>query len=676
MNGDRIIMLIKKSSDGNPAGVIRGLIALIIVFLLGFFSTADAESAVGFSGAPFLKISPAARQVAMGEAFTALSNDVNLMRYNVGGLGGMQHPSLAVNFNTWIDDTQQGNIAFAYPFKKLGVIGVDLTYFDEGQIEQLDPFFVPVGGNGISGDILMSLGYGKFFGKDDKIRYGFGVAGKFLSQSLVGETSSVFALDAGLQVRLPHFLAFGAGIQNLGLSKFKFDAWESPLPETYKLGAALILPLAGKADNLTEFTLAADAIYTNKEQIKYFLGSELFIGNDFALRGGYKFNETSMSNWAAGFGVNIPAQWLARARIRLDYAYAPLPAFDEAAHRFSLHFAFGTFQHGPFGDGSDGSGLTAMSAEEADGMRNMQSQMADQLEQARLANEQARLANEQAQATARELEALKKDLEAKLAIINSIIGEDPGKMRMKYRTDEATGLTTGGVLTVFFDFDQAAIRPSENTTMRRVGQILNTFPDAKVQLSGHTDFIGEDDYNINLSQRRLDSVIVNLSKKEKVAMSRFFMPVGYGESKPLADNSTETGRQQNRRVEFNIYFNNQEPEIPEGTAIRNVRALDDNTIQIECNGRIKTGKSMTLSNPDRFVIDFDNIFLLSNDRDIQLNQGPFIKARLGYHGDGAVKFTRVVLDTKYPIGGSLSVDRNFIILKRKPVLEQSLEKKN
>jgi outer membrane protein OmpA-like peptidoglycan-associated protein len=656
MNGDRIIMLIKKSSDGNPPGTIRGLLALIIVCLVGFFNSAGAASGVGYSGAPFLKISPAARQVAMGEAFTALSNDVNLMRYNVGGLGGIKFPSLGVNFNTWIDDTQQGNIAFAYPFKNIGVIGLDMTYFDEGQITQLDQNFVPVGGNGISGDILMSLGYGRFWGSEGDIQYGFGLAGKYLTQSLVGETSSVFAMDAGLQVRLPRLLAFGAGIQNFGLSKMKFDVWQSPLPEIYKLGAALILPIAGNADNLTELTLAADALYTKKEQIKYFLGSELFISHVFALRGGYKFNETSMSNWAAGFGVNIPASWLGSSMLRLDYAYAPLPAFDEAAHRFSLHFAFGEVPQ-----------KKDITAADND---SIQAQLQRNLEAAERARREAELAAQRAK-------GYENELKNKMARVDSLLHRlGPKASDWERIPPDTTKPQVGYKFAVYFDFDKTDILPSDYPTLKTVGEILNTDPYSKVQLSGHTDWIGEEDYNINLSQRRLDSVIEYLSTEEKVSMGRFFMPVGYGESRPVADNRTDEGRQKNRRVEFNIYFRGNEPPIPDGTAIRDVRALDENTVQIECNGRIGLGKTLNLSNPDRLVIDFDNIYLLSNDRDIQLNRGPFIKARLGYHGDGAVKYTRVVLDTQYPVGGNLSVDRNYIIVKRKPVLEQSLEKKN
>ncbi|MGH7455843.1 MAG: hypothetical protein ACRENG_31090, partial [bacterium] len=78
--------------------------------LLAAFSSVEAQNSAvtGRYAAPILGISPYARQVAMGEAFTALANDINVMRYNVGGLGNLRHIMLSTHFHNWIDDTQQG----------------------------------------------------------------------------------------------------------------------------------------------------------------------------------------------------------------------------------------------------------------------------------------------------------------------------------------------------------------------------------------------------------------------------------------------------------------------------------------------------------------------------------------------------------------------------------------
>ncbi len=646
-------MRIKRTGDH---GLFRLMWKVTVLSTAVLCGASAAQTGVGYHAAPFLKINPAARSTAMGEAFTAMTGDANLMRFNVGGLGGLKTASLGANFNSWIGDTQQGNIAFAYPigrdradsvglsfrdFAKYGVVAIDLTYFDEGKIEQLDPFFTPLGGNGISGDMMAALGYGKYFPLG-RTQLGLGIAGKFLSQNLVGENSSVWAFDAGLQFMPMPYFTLGAAVQNLSASKIKFDVWKSPLPETYRTGAALCLPIGG-GNEYSEFMLSGDVVWTRKEQAKFLLGSEVVISDIFALRAGYKLKETSTSVWAAGFGLNIPLRAVNNSLMRLDYAYAPLPAFDEAAHRLSLHFAFKALPEILY----------------AEDLLKRQEMIIRDLEKEK-----------------ETLDSLRKDLEKKLRDVQTIIGGAGGPIVETGIDRSPEGVPTGYHFMVFFDFDQAAIRPSEIPTLKRVAEILNKFPDSKIQLSGHTDWIGEEDYNIQLSQRRLNSVIDYLTKIERIDPKRFFMPVGYGESRPIAGNTTEEGRQRNRRVEFNVYFKGTEPTIPDGTAIRNVRAIDERTIEIECNGRIKPGKPLVLTDPDRYALTFENVFLLTDQKEIPLNKGPFIRARLGYTADASVKFSRVVFDTRYPIDGDQTVKDNLIIFKLKPKLEQSLEKKN
>ena len=72
-------------------------------------------------------------------------------------------------------------------------------------------------------------------------------------------------------------------------------------------------------------------------------------------------------------------------------------------------------------------------------------------------------------------------------------------------------------------------------------------------ISGHTDNIGNDEYNLNLSQRRSDAVRLYLTSRglDKSRVSA----VGYGESKPVDTNETSEGRANNRRTEFEIIDN-------------------------------------------------------------------------------------------------------------------------
>ena len=82
---------------------------------------------------------------------------------------------------------------------------------------------------------------------------------------------------------------------------------------------------------------------------------------------------------------------------------------------------------------------------------------------------------------------------------------------------------------------------------------MQDVPTLKIELSGHTDNIGNDEYNLNLSQRRSDAVRLYLTSRglDKSRVSA----VGYGESKPVDTNETSEGRANNRRTEFEIIDN-------------------------------------------------------------------------------------------------------------------------
>ncbi|MBI2343118.1 MAG: OmpA family protein [Deltaproteobacteria bacterium] len=104
---------------------------------------------------------------------------------------------------------------------------------------------------------------------------------------------------------------------------------------------------------------------------------------------------------------------------------------------------------------------------------------------------------------------------------------------------------------IHFAFDSAVIRPISYPILDDVAQILRTNAHiAHVQVEGHTDFIGGDEYNLSLSRRRAASVVDYLVK---AGIERHRLePVGYGESRPIADNRTDEGRARNRRTEFTI----------------------------------------------------------------------------------------------------------------------------
>ena len=101
---------------------------------------------------------------------------------------------------------------------------------------------------------------------------------------------------------------------------------------------------------------------------------------------------------------------------------------------------------------------------------------------------------------------------------------------------------------VNFAFNRADLRPeARNTIDREIIPELRADPSMSVAVEGHTDAVGSDSYNQALSERRAASVKSYL-ESQGIDGSRI-EAVGFGETRPIADNDTETGRAQNRRVE-------------------------------------------------------------------------------------------------------------------------------
>jgi len=138
--------------------------------------------------------------------------------------------------------------------------------------------------------------------------------------------------------------------------------------------------------------------------------------------------------------------------------------------------------------------------------------------------------------SATELAAKKTSVEDRLAKLGATITDTEITIRLP-----------GSIL---FDFDSAALRADAERTLDELAQVLVAYAPRPARVEGHTDSIASDAYNQGLSERRAASV-VDWLKAKGVAASRL-KSAGLGESRPVADNATAAGRQQNRRVEVII----------------------------------------------------------------------------------------------------------------------------
>lgn len=115
------------------------------------------------------------------------------------------------------------------------------------------------------------------------------------------------------------------------------------------------------------------------------------------------------------------------------------------------------------------------------------------------------------------------------------------------QTDRGSMVTFGDVL---FDFDKADLKPSVQNNVRQLADFLRENPTRKVLIEGFTDSVGSAAYNVQLSERRAQSVKRALVK-EGVDFDRI-STIGFGKEYPITDNSTPASRSMNRRVEVTI----------------------------------------------------------------------------------------------------------------------------
>ncbi len=131
--------------------------------------------------------------------------------------------------------------------------------------------------------------------------------------------------------------------------------------------------------------------------------------------------------------------------------------------------------------------------------------------------------------------------------------DEAEERRAKEELDEIQKkVETGSLPKIQFEFDKDVITPESDPTLILVARLLNKNPRLKVICLAHTDSVGTEEYNLDLSERRAKSVKAFLVKQGVPPPSIRFKGMGY--SRPIADNSTDEGRAKNRRVEFRVTY--------------------------------------------------------------------------------------------------------------------------
>jgi outer membrane protein OmpA-like peptidoglycan-associated protein len=205
---------------------------------------------------------------------------------------------------------------------------------------------------------------------------------------------------------------------------------------------------------------------------------------------------------------------------QLDAQQAQLAAEQQAAERRKADAAAAD---------SEARAKQARDAQQAAELSAQQaSQQAEQARAAQLAAEQS------AQQASQQAEQVRERLKAQL---NAVL----------QTTETARGLIVN-MSDVLFDFNKYSLKPVAREKLAKVSGILLAYPDLKLQVEGYTDNIGSDEYNQKLSEQRAGSVRDYLVAQGVTDAN--VTATGYGKNSPVADNATNAGRAQNRRVEL------------------------------------------------------------------------------------------------------------------------------
>jgi outer membrane protein OmpA-like peptidoglycan-associated protein len=172
-------------------------------------------------------------------------------------------------------------------------------------------------------------------------------------------------------------------------------------------------------------------------------------------------------------------------------------------------------------------------------------------DKAKAREELARVEAERARLEAEQAKQDKASLQDKLFVSLSAILET---------RREARGLIVN-LSDVLFDFNQASLKPGAREKLSKLAGIMIAYPGAyKIEIEGHTDGVGSQDYNQKLSEDRAETVHAYLVK-EGIATDRIIAVRGFGKIRPVATNDTPEGRQQNRRVELVISDTDAMPNV-------------------------------------------------------------------------------------------------------------------
>ncbi len=563
-----------------------------------------AGSARGTSAFQFLQLGVGARPSAMGEVFTGVADDINTIYWNPAGLAGIKRGELSMTHALWFEDITYSN--FVYGRTALGgSIGAGFNILNTGAIQKADSSGNRLTESYSAADMMGLVSYARPWGS-----LALGANLKYITSRIDSQSAHSFAADLGALYSgfrpWGRKLSVGLAVQNVG-TKAKYAAEEYPLPLTVRAGGSLALfknlllasdlTYTEKDINLhagAEYTrafgafiLAARAGYKGDTAKELGALSGLTAGlgaswNDYQLD--YAWN--SFTDLGITHRISLGIKFAAPAAKAEPPAPAPIPVpvpipapvpvIAEAVIAPADTDADGVTD--PFDKCPGTSTGTVVDAAgcpldtDADGVPDYLDACPGSAPGAAV-NPAGCLVDADADGV---VDSVDKCLGTPAGITVDADGCQVGTKVELQAIDRlalvaAPGSVTPGVvdavlgaagdpachwdqaeklclkLLIEFDYDKAKLRGAFASQLKEIAAFMSANPGARIELQGHTDDHGTNEYNIKLSNDRANSVMKHFIEVNGLAAGRLSFK-GIGKAQPAVSNLTEEGRQINRRV--------------------------------------------------------------------------------------------------------------------------------
>lgn len=295
----------------------------LLIFCLSILPITISAQSAGNSGLSFLKFGFGARNVAMGDAGAAASNDVTSLFYNPAKLAGNGNAEIVFMHNQWIQDIKSELLGVKFSFLSLPLaVGVNVTSVNDIEV-RTRPGNPEATFNANYFFVSLSTGFNIV---DD---LSFGATIKYLYEGLYTDESNGTGFDFGLNYKTYlDGLSLSAVIRNLG-SMNQLRVEKTQLPNEFRIGPSYRFNLQPDF----EITTAAEFLkYLQTNDVHFNLGAEILYNNFIAIRGGYQTGYISK-----GFTAGVGLRW---GNLSFDYALSPFQLGLGAANSISLNFKF------------------------------------------------------------------------------------------------------------------------------------------------------------------------------------------------------------------------------------------------------------------------------------------------------------------------------------------------